>query len=344
MGGKQGRGQIYVSTPENSTVIAGESINCTAHLILNDKIKSPSLRMVFKGKEEATFQGDGVKKAKNNIIEFSETLLDPSLNLLNPGAYSFPFTIELPNDLPGTFNAKMKRFEARIEYEVKVELIERREFICKDKVFIIVEQVLGSNRQSILKTQTDRLVCCDCINKGTCNVSAHVDKHAYLPGETARLWMEVDNSKASKNLVSIGVILWRVIRLISTDKQVGLFKKSVFSTNLNVNIRANSDPLKNKDLCIDIPICSKDTNIEQCVTTIGKAVQCRYFIEISTDFGSCMSRVVEFEIPLIVAPKAIEVVLPSAPEDWNPMEMPVMNISIGPQNVSIIDRSSLSYQ
>lgn len=343
MGGKQGRGNIIIST-EHSTTVAGQPFNCTAYLVLNDKIKSPSLTITFKGKEEAKFQGDGTKRGKNVIIEFAHSLLDPNLSLLNPGSYVFPFTLHLPNDLPGTFKAKMKRFDAKIEYEVKAELLERREFICKNKAAVVVEQVLESNRQSVLKTQSSYVICCDCFNKGVCNISAHIDKHAFLPEETARLWMEIDNSKVSRRLNNIGVSLFRVIRLISNDRQVGLFKKRIYSKTLEVNIQSRGKPLKDKEICVDIPLNAVGSNTEECVTTVGKIIQCKYYIQISSDFGNCISRDVEFEIPLIIGPRAVEVTPPSAPEDWNPIEMPNTNISVNSQNMSIIDRSSLNNQ
>jgi hypothetical protein len=138
-------------------------------------------------------------------------------------------------------------------------------------------------------------------------------------------------------------MLWRVIRLISKEREVGLFKKCIFNTSVRANIPANRKALNDREISVDIPISSKDSAIEQCVTTIGKTVQCRYYLEITTDFGKCMSRVVEFEIPLIVAPKAVAVALPSAPEDWNPIEMPKSSICVPCQETNVIDRSSLSY-
>jgi len=342
MGAKQGRGHIFIGT-DNSTVIAGQVINCTAHLLLNDKIKSPNIEIAFIGKEQASFQGDGLKRGKNIIIQFSQSLLEKNLRVLETGAYSFPFSLQIPVDIPGSFKASMKRFEASIEYSVKVELKEGRELICKNKALVTVEQAIDSGRHSILKTHVEGIVCCDCVNKGRCGITAHVDKHAYLPEESAKLWIDVDNSKSNRNLNAVGVMLWRVIRLISNDREVGLFKKCIFSNNIKVKIPAKRNSLTNKEICIEIPISNKDSDIEQCVTTIGKTVQCRYFIEVSTDFGRCMSRVVEFEIPLIVAPKAIHVALPSAPEDWSPIEMPRSSLFVTSQNASIIDRSSLTF-
>jgi hypothetical protein len=282
-----------------------------------------------------------VQKGKNKIIEYKTFLIPPNQTSLKSGSYSFPFVIETPNNIPGTFQASMRRFEAKISYKAKLILKERREILGKNKTEITIEQVLDQNRYSILTPHSGKIACCDCFSKGICNLTVHIDKNAYLPNETAKLWVEVDNSKTRRDLKNLVVMLWRVIRLISGDQEVGVFKKSIFVKNIETKVPSGMKLLTGQEVCIDVPIASKEVKLDQCATTLGKIVQCRYYIEVSTDFGRCMSREVDFEVPLIVIPKFIEPVMPSAPEDWDPVEMPLMRVSVDSSRISIIDRSEL---
>ena len=327
MGGSQNKAHIFVAV-ENNNITAGQAISCVAHLLLSKKVLNPSLEVKFSGKEWVKFQGDGIKTGKTKIVEFKTSLINPNTKILEAGSYSFPFIVDTPKAIPGTFKANMKRFEAKIAYKVRVLLKKKNKTVGKSKSEIIIEQVFDANRYSVLTNHAGTVICCDCYNKGICNITSHVDKNAYLPNETAKLWIEVDNSQSRRTLSTIGVMFWRIIRLISTDNQVGLFKKCIYSTNVDVNIHSGSKLLTGKEIKVDIPIYNKNIELDQSATTIGRIVQCRYFIEITTDFGRCMSRVVDFEVPIIVIPKFIQQPLPSAPEDWNPVEMPPMRFSV----------------
>lgn len=326
MGAKQGVAHIFIAV-ENSTVTAGQEISCIAHLLLHEKIKFASLDITFTGRERLRFQGDGIKTGKYNFIQFKNSLLQPGQKEIPAGSYSFPFIIEIPKNVPGTFKANMKRFEAKIQYKAKIELRSNKELIGKSKSEIIVEQTFDQNRYSVLANHAGTIVCCDCCRKGVCELVAHIDKNAYLPQESAKLWVSVNNGNSRRGLSGIGVMFWRVIRLISNDNEVGVFKKCIFNTNVNVNVASGEKLLSGKEIQIDVPIYSKEIEIDQCVTTVGKIVQCRYFIEITTDFGRCMSRIVDFEVPLIVVPKFTPPEVPSAPEDWHPIEMPIARFS-----------------
>ena len=325
MGGSQGKANLFVVI-ENTTVTAGQEISCIAHLLVNESVKNPILDMTFSGKEWAKFQSDGQRTSKHKIIEFSKNLLDPDMQELHPGSYSFPFFIDTPTAIPGTFKATMDKFQARIQYKIKVELKKKKEVIGKNKSEVFIEQTFDQNRYSVLTSNAGNIVCCDCFSRGSCSITAHIDKNAYLPQETAKLWIEVDNSKARRNLLGIEVTFWRVIRLLSQEGQVGLFKKCIFSTNIATNIASGSKLITGKEINLDIPIYSKDLEMDQCATTLGKAVQCRYYIQIEGRFGRCSSRGVDFEIPIIISPKITPPEMPSAPEDWSPVEMPAMRM------------------
>ena len=326
MGGSQAKAHLFIAV-ENTTVSAGQEISCVVHLLLNEPLKSPVLDITFTGKESAKFQADGQRQVKQKIIEFTRSLLSPNTQELQPGSYSFPFSIETPKAIPGTFKANMTKFQAKIQYTLKVELKKKKEVIGKNKCEVFIEQTFDQNRYSVLTSHVGNIVCCDCFGRGNCNITAHIDKNAYLPQETAKLWIEIDNSESRRTLLGIEVSFWRVIRLVSREGEVGLFKKCIFSTNVATNIASGRKLITGKEINIDIPIYSKDLEMDQCATTLGRAVQCRYYIEVASSFGRCTSRGVDFEVPIIISPKIMPPQMPSAPEDWAPMEMPAIKMS-----------------
>jgi hypothetical protein len=337
MGAKQGTAHLFLVT-EQSTVVAGRELACVGHMLLNRDVVNPTLEVRFVGKETCSFQADGVKKGKSKVVEYTNYLVPPNLAVLQAGSFSFPFVIETPEGVPGTFQAEMKNFQAQIKYKARLLLKENRNTIAKSKAEVVVEQALDQNRFSILTPYSGNIVCCDCCHRGTCNLTVHVDKNAYMPSETVKVWVDVDNSRARRKMSSVIVMLWRVIRLISDNREVGMFKKCIFKKTVPTNIASGARLLTGQEICVDVELRNKENKLDMCATTVGKVVQCRYYVEVSTDYGRCISREIELEVPVIVIPKHIPPPLPSAPEDWNPVEMPITRISIQSSNASILDK------
>ena len=117
---------------------------------------------------------------------------------------------------------------------------------------------------------------------------------------------------------------------------MGFFKTCVFTTKVPAKISPGKKSLTGNEILVNIPIKSNEMNFDQCATALGRIVQCSYSITITTNFGSCITREVSFDAHVVILPKIVEIVVPSAPEDWNPVEMPSRRMSvISNQNGSV---------
>ena len=326
---------------DNNTITAGQDIFCTAQLLVQQDIQNPSFKVFFIGKEWVKIEGDVINSSKVKITNNQSTLALPNINKLEAGSYSFPFIIETQHTLPGTFNATTQDFQGKIEYKMKLKLTQNKEIIAKSKIEIMVDQAFEELTSSTIKNYMHVLICCKFIKKGLCNITSRLNKTNYFPHDLIRLSLEVDNSNAKRTLSSLSIIFWRIVRLINENNEVVLFKKCIHSTNIKANVPSGYKLLTGKEINLDIPIYNKEDNLDLCVSTIGKLIQCRYFIQISTNYGKCISRGIDFEIPITISSKWKGIRFSSTPDDWNPMDMPLMRLSVYPYT-SILLESQIS--
>lgn len=322
MGGQQGKPGVQVAL-SNPTVIAGQHISGTVNFILPVSINSLSVIFKLCGKEINSFNEEGKDyRGKVKILNYSSILYTSYNNLVKSGSYSLPFKISIPPTIPGTFEAKNSKFTAKISYFVKAELKEKNNIIAKNKIPVIIKQIINADRISILGSSSAVVRCCDCFIKGETLMDAHLDKNAYLPGEEIHLSVSIDNTRNTVTMKNIQVRLVRQIRLISNLNMTALKKKSLYKKNFKVNIPPGDRLIDDKILNLTIPLVFKRTDLFLSSTTQGRIIQCLYKVEVYTHFGCFMSSGPKIECIFMIYPT--EAIMPqaSAPEEWNPVEMP----------------------
>ena len=75
-----------------------------------------------------------------NIFKYSKVITISNSNYLEKGKYSFPFEVELPKDIPGSFLFLESKTYAEIIYSIKVKLknTDIKESIDKLKKYLII--------------------------------------------------------------------------------------------------------------------------------------------------------------------------------------------------------------
>jgi hypothetical protein len=53
----------------------------------------------------------------------------------------------------------------------------------------------------------DVKICCCCCYRGKCTIKSYFETNTYIPGETAVVLTEVDNSEGERNIKSMEIIL-----------------------------------------------------------------------------------------------------------------------------------------
>ncbi|EGC35640.1 hypothetical protein DICPUDRAFT_78678 [Dictyostelium purpureum] len=132
---------------------------------------------------------------KENKEFFKSTItVYPQSGMVNSGHYSFPFSYQLPADLPGTFCHDGKdengAYSAKILYKVKatVDVAHKHDLKFTSKLVInercgeLVKPSFAENKKSFMLT------------KGKLHVKTWLDKNAYFPGETLIAKVKANNT------------------------------------------------------------------------------------------------------------------------------------------------------
>lgn len=96
----------------------------------------------------------------------------------------------------GKIGARVKNLRAKVEYSLKacVDLMG-----CKDlerKINFVVFEQLPNAVVNPTDIKTANVMFCCCVNKGTCTISASLEKNFYCPGETANVIAEIANNSS----------------------------------------------------------------------------------------------------------------------------------------------------
>ena len=161
---------------------------------------------------------------EKEIFKYKKIIKITSEEYLNPGKYSFPFELELPENIPGSFLYIEKR-KAYIEiaYSLKVKL---NKVMLKEVIPIVIRQRESTfNYKRNNEYQKSILGCCCDNNIGKIKVST-ANKY-YLSNEEVELNIIIDNTKNDILGSPIQVELFQRIILFPKDKY-----KKIKITNL----------------------------------------------------------------------------------------------------------------
>ena len=122
-------------------------------------------------------------------------MVDPNVP---PGQFSYPFSLQLPADLPGSMSMapeSIERPKLSIRYALLAQFLpvtpegwadEAKRistFRCQQTVYLF-KPVPTEWPQGQLGTYVKDVKSWMCINSGSCNFTMQTDKNMYVPGET----------------------------------------------------------------------------------------------------------------------------------------------------------------
>lgn len=258
------------------------------------------------------------------------------------GQYSFPFCFVLPTGLPSSFKYKFRKDMedcfAMTSYEVRASLENQSETSLNYTVPLAVNQPMqlsdGSKR---MEMDTTVKHCC-CIDKGSAKIVSYFEKQNYVPGETAYLITEADNTKSSAAISSITGEFYQVIRM-----KAGVYEENVRNTLKNVSM-TGIQPGESKQgpnaLRIEIPLVNEKntTNVEEKVvqpTSRGKLITNEYYITntLSMDACICCGSHPYCTLQLSLRNPSFNYnPWQSQPENWNPQTFSPMNFQFSSDN------------
>lgn len=324
MGNKQDIPVLKIVT-NKASIIAGEPIAGTINLFLPYGLNDMIVMFSLKGKETCTFKLENnpiVQVGKVFVLNFSQVLYNSFGQLVRHGNYSIPFSISTPHSIPGTFELTNKKNKAQVKYSVKATLAnQKNEKLAKDKVLILIKQAINMRRISIIGSSEMLVKKCGCLRMGLISLSAHLDKNAYLPGETIVVSINLDNTKGAGKIKKFVTKLIRITKLKSNNRQSIVLRNQIAKKVTKVNIKPGKSLLGDRAVEACIKIEKERQNLELCGTTHGRVIECSYQIEISCFLGFFYSNGPCIDLVVMIFPNEIQQLPPTAPEDWNPVEL-----------------------
>ncbi|RHY93094.1 hypothetical protein DYB35_000941 [Aphanomyces astaci] len=140
--------------------------------------------------------------------------------ILQPGTYEFPFDYQLPDNLPGSFDAKKESsgVVAKIEYSMTGTVIVDGVFardLMKKAVLVLYTSHAGQLVQPSVDT-CSRKVSYLCFDQGTCAFKASADKTVYNTTDTPQIHIDIQNG-SKQNVLRIQCRLVRQDVLTAAD-------------------------------------------------------------------------------------------------------------------------------
>jgi hypothetical protein len=130
-----------------------------------------------------------------------------------PGSWSFPFSLDLPAWCPSSvFLTGKKESKLQMSYKIAAEIMSNGgQDVIEAKRRIIVrrppfEMKTGHNLESAQEIKE----CC-CIDKGKADMKVNFEKNAYTPYETAKCFVEVNNTECKIPIENVTFKLKRAV-------------------------------------------------------------------------------------------------------------------------------------
>jgi len=115
---------------------------------------------------------------------------------LPPGQYQFPFSFQLPDNIPGSFDLTQSGYSARVRYSLAAILVTNARNNLKHKTDLIVSQRPELTNYNLPASSTQK-VCMLCIPKGQCSMECNFQSDTYKPGDRAFVFCQTDNTRCS---------------------------------------------------------------------------------------------------------------------------------------------------
>eukprot|EP00698_Gefionella_okellyi_P022421 TRINITY_DN7429_c0_g1_i1.p1 TRINITY_DN7429_c0_g1~~TRINITY_DN7429_c0_g1_i1.p1 ORF type:complete len:344 (-),score=61.76 TRINITY_DN7429_c0_g1_i1:139-1128(-) len=212
-----------------------------------------------------------------------------------PGNWAYPFSYQLPKQLPGVFHESghgsfgCLEYKARIEYKVKA-LVDVSGFFSKDlkatDKLIVHERLDTAVAPVHMQEKRDVMFCC-CVKKGECTLKAWFDANAYVPGQTVQITAEADN-QSTVNVDNLVVILYRSVEI--RDKS-GHRRYRV--DNIAERRYEGVKPMSKETRVTPLQVPGS-----AAPATKSSLIECKYWVNVECDIPWCPD--VEIHLPAVI--------------------------------------------
>ncbi|XP_074660645.1 arrestin domain-containing protein 3-like isoform X2 [Tubulanus polymorphus] len=231
----------------NPVYYEGETVSGCLTLRAEEPLKTKGVRLMFSGKahvgwdydssggaERQREYGDMARVVENHSND--ETYLNCTVCVcgdsrkgrckcgynnnkefvLEPNQYMFPFKLELPENLPPSFESKF----GWIRYEIKCNLDMTRSMDVRASMPFTIKATVDLNKYPEMKipkeVEKGKTLCCCCCETGPIRAQLILERTGYVPGEGIKLMGEIEND-ARREIQKTEVKLLQKIKCTASD-------------------------------------------------------------------------------------------------------------------------------
>ncbi|CAG9313827.1 unnamed protein product [Blepharisma stoltei] len=325
---------LYIKTKQ-TTFLSGGFLQGEVWLRIPRNIECRDINLTFLGKEACSWKENSPSKSQSSPSEShngSSIIIQKEFNLYTwpnqarKGEYIYPFSIHLPEDLPGTFILENDSCSGSVIYTLEATL----STVPPHSVTLPVN-IVQVNRHQVDPLSSSALMKISgfCwFSRGAIFLKATANRTSYICNGLIYLTLELDTSRCKISVSNYEITLYRTIILKSDNGKTRVFKESLHSFQAKVPIKHSL--LEDEESEVEIPLDSLQSAIGEMWTTKGKFVNCAYSITVRAcmESGFCgkYSSDPEIELWVDVNPQTSEIVAPEH-SNWNPTRMRTVVIS-----------------
>eukprot|EP00878_Enallax_costatus_P040845 GHUV01047241.1.p1 GENE.GHUV01047241.1~~GHUV01047241.1.p1 ORF type:complete len:286 (+),score=64.25 GHUV01047241.1:195-1052(+) len=249
MGAGGSKVQVYVHA-EKSFYYAGDVVTGSVFLHVAERTTFKKCNIKVTGVEKVAWEerhGSGKYrhtehyKGKYHIFQNKLPLMGEGT--LEPGDYQWPFSFQLPNNIPGSFSYQGGHTRASIEYKIKADCDQTGMFKPDFKKTIkieVLQQYKAAPAPIDLAAEEPISYWC-CFNKGLIGLKVTGETDGYTPGEHIRLRAMVDN-KSTEKVPYVEFRLYQDVSLTAKSSWGSDHHKNFFIQRLYQKQSTSGDP------------------------------------------------------------------------------------------------------
>lgn len=330
MGNERSKGNTVISVSQDQFT-TGDTVSGLVYLHLTRRIRTDIMWLKLNCVEQVQWLGalGRMSSVKTNSLLRQKYPLGkwPQGEVL-PGAYAFPFELQLPADLPGSFSIEKPGLKASITYTLEAEIRGKKTVIrhclplTVHQTFPMAQALASGEAELVTSSSWWR-------RKGAARLRISLPKSTFSTTEKVEAALEVDNSQGKVAILGVKGTLYRTIRLKASEVQgdkMHVSKMQILTCETQTSVQPG-ERIQGLPLDIDLSTCSALPS-----STIGRLVDCQYSLEtelVLEGSGKCRGTEKGVTMALtLLAQGNRRQELPPAPADWDPQLMPASQFPI----------------
>jgi hypothetical protein len=331
--GDESQAVIRVSL-DSYEVGTGDDLHGTVGLLVKERLDLDTVHLEFYGETYVEWWVTH-STGKTSVTRTKISACEPTVEIkallfvwpdgvINPGQYSLPFIVKVPDGLPSSLNWVHNDWKASITYTVSVYLTDA----IRDSTEVALHQRLGLPQHELTVKRSSE-VRVWCASKGQATNSAEISRPAYFVGEAIDLILKYDFSECKAGAHAYKIELKYKIRLFNGGHSRESHTGTLSTAKASCPNRAGT---------IEFAMQTSEGS-SKLTTVLSKLVTMEFFFVITPQFRCCVcAGDLSCELMVLLSSRHTPGNSIVPPDDWNPMVLNPNSILIDEEEEALIKK------